>query len=1046
MVISNPLRAAATCLAVLVFSGSAAAGPETWLDKVDPLVLAQTEHGSADFLVVLGAQADTSEALTMQVKAERGRWVLNTLRETAAATQRPVAERLESLGVLYRSYWIVNMLWAHGDRDAVRAVAAMPEVRKVLANPSVPLQLPAFTPQAAEQPESIEWNITKVGAPSVWALGFLGQNVVVAGEDTGYQWDHPALKNQYRGWNGSSADHNYNWHDAIHSGGGSCGADSPFPCDDYGHGTHTMGTMVGDDGGSNQIGMAPQARWIGCRNMNQGAGTPTSYAECFQWFIAPTDLAGNNPDPSKAPDVINNSWTCTPGEGCTDPTLLQAVVENVRAAGIVVVASAGNSGSSCSSVTDPPAIYDAAYSVGATSSSDTIASFSSRGPVTSDGSGRLKPDISAPGVSIRSSVPGGGYEGGWNGTSMAGPHVAGAVALLLSAVPSWQGQVSLIENRLSQTATRSVVPTGQVCGGIPDNVFPNNTYGFGRLDVYAAVNEADLSSTLGDWPDPVQSGNNFVYTAIASNNGPRTASDVTLTITLPDTATYVSSTGSCSLAVHVLTCSIGSLSTGSSGQVKVTVHPTAPGTIVASADVSSSLPDLTPSNNHSEQTTTVVGGLSDLAADLSASPDPALVGAQFVYTLSATNGGFVTAQDAEATLTLPAGVALVSAPADCTPGGSSVTCTLGNLAPQAVTSREITVAPSATGQPVATLAVTSSSQDGNPLNNTTDHAVEVVDMVAVGLAADESVSGGSNGNGVLEPGETVELAPTWHNPSAGQVSQTGTLLSFVGPPGAAYSIIDGTADYGTIPAGGQGACTDCYVVSLSDPDVRPTLHWDATATEQLATGATISWLVHVGHTFEDVPESRWEYPYVEEFFHHGISAGCGGAHFCPDGTLTRQQAVVQLLRANGMFAQPAWEGIFSDMPACDPDPQVFCWSRWAEEAFRQGISAGCYYNPDTGERRFCPDGVFSRQQMAVQMLRVLGVTTQPPWEDIFSDMPACDPDPQVFCWSRWAEEFFRDGLTAGCYYDPGTGERRFCPDDIVPRSHFAVFTVRGWNW
>ena len=139
--------------------------------------------------------------------------------------------------------------------------------------------------------------------------------------------------------------HNYNWHDSIHSGGGSCGADSPAPCDDFGHGTHTMGTMVGDDGGTNKIGVAPRRKWIGCRNMDQGVGTPATYTECFQWFIAPTDLPNQNPDPSKAPHVINNSWGCPPSEGCTDPTVLQTVVENTRAAGIEVVVSAGNAGS-----------------------------------------------------------------------------------------------------------------------------------------------------------------------------------------------------------------------------------------------------------------------------------------------------------------------------------------------------------------------------------------------------------------------------------------------------------------------------------------------------------------------------------------------------------------------------------------------------------------------------------------------------------------------------------------------------------------------------
>ena len=174
-----------------------------------------------------------------------------------------------------------------------------------------------FHPIAA--PQGVEWNIIKVKAPDVWAMGFTGQGVVIGGQDTGYQWDHPALINQYRGWNGTSADHDYNWHDAIHedAGGNPCGYNSPFPCDDYGHGTHTMGTMVGDDGGANQIGMAPGARWIGCRNMDNGVGSPATYAECYQWFVAPTALDGSEPRPDLAPDVINNSWGCPPSEGCT---------------------------------------------------------------------------------------------------------------------------------------------------------------------------------------------------------------------------------------------------------------------------------------------------------------------------------------------------------------------------------------------------------------------------------------------------------------------------------------------------------------------------------------------------------------------------------------------------------------------------------------------------------------------------------------------------------------------------------------------------------
>ena len=289
------------------------------------------------------------------------------------------------------------------------------------------------------------------------------KGAVIGGQDTGYQWDHPALVNQYRGNNGIIVNHNYNWHDAIHSGGGSCGPNSPFPCDDFGHGTHTMGTMVGDDGAGNQTGMAPGARWIGCRNMNVGVGSPATYSECYQWFIAPTDLNNLNPRPDLAPDVINNSWGCPPSEGCTDPNVLLTVVNNVHAAGIVTAHSAGNSGPDCSTVSDPAAIYANSFTVGATDNTDTIAGFSSRGPVTIDGSNRLKPNVSAPGVNIRSSVPG-RYISGLSGTSMAAPHVAGLVALLISSQPSLAGHVDEIESLIELSAVPRT--TSQNCGGV----------------------------------------------------------------------------------------------------------------------------------------------------------------------------------------------------------------------------------------------------------------------------------------------------------------------------------------------------------------------------------------------------------------------------------------------------------------------------------------------------------------------------------------------------------------------------------------------------
>ncbi|MBI4771565.1 MAG: S8 family serine peptidase, partial [Chloroflexi bacterium] len=262
---------------------------------------------------------------------------------------------------------------------------------------------------------------------------------------------------------------------------------SPTPVDPHGHGTFTTSQMVGDDGGANQVGVAPGAKWIGCRNMDTGGnGTPATYTECFEWLIAPYPIGGDpgQGDPSLAPDSINNSWGCPASEGCSTDTL-KAIVEAVRAAGIFPAVAAGNSGSSCGSVYDPPAIYDASVSVGATTSSDAIAGFSSRGPVTRDGSNRLKPDISAPGQSIRGAVPGGGYQSGWSGTSMATPHVAGGVALVWQAQPRLVGNIDWTENLFELTAVHK--RSSQDCPPEPRRGVPNNTFGWGILDLYAAV-------------------------------------------------------------------------------------------------------------------------------------------------------------------------------------------------------------------------------------------------------------------------------------------------------------------------------------------------------------------------------------------------------------------------------------------------------------------------------------------------------------------------------------------------------------------------------
>ncbi len=205
-------------------------------------------------------------------------------------------------------------------------------------------------------------------------------------------WDHVALIDAYRGWDAASgtADHVYNWYDAFGRDpvlDPSCPADPQVPCDDQGHGTHTVGTLLGDATavGKSVLGMAPEAKWIGCRNMRHGIGTPASYTACFEFLLAPFPQGGD-PQTEGRPElgahVINNSWGCPPSEGCDFDSLRQ-VVENMRSAGVFVVASAGNHGPGCSTVEDPIGIYDAVFSVGAHNDAGLLAGFSSRGPVTS---------------------------------------------------------------------------------------------------------------------------------------------------------------------------------------------------------------------------------------------------------------------------------------------------------------------------------------------------------------------------------------------------------------------------------------------------------------------------------------------------------------------------------------------------------------------------------------------------------------------------------------------------------------------------------------
>jgi subtilisin family serine protease len=496
VITASRLIVPALMLSLLNICGETACG---WSDKVEPALLTQPMAGEAEFLVMLSQQADLSGASSLPSKRQKGTYVFERLTGVARATQGPLVNQLESWGVEHRAYWIANMVWVRGDLGVICSLAQREDVARLMVNGTMGVINPPALTNDPPKPYDVSSNLEKVHAPEVWALGYTGQGVVIGGQDTGYQWDHPALKRSYRGWDGTNVDHNYSWHDAIHSTvlTNPCGVNLMAPCDDFFHGTQTMGVMVGNDGGGHQVGMAPGARWIGARNMNYGVGSPATYAECCQWFLAPTNLQDEHPDPSQAPDVINNSWGCWKEEGCVDPQVLKLVVENLRAAGIVFVAAAGDGPSQCGSISSPPAIYAASLTVGGTFETDVIADDSSWGPVTVDGSNRIKPDVCAPGYSVPTSSPTNSY-GYIAATSGAAPHVAGQVALLLSAHPELRGQVDAIERLIEYTAV-PLTNFSYRCDPPGTNV-PNNLYGWGRIDTLSSLALGDSDGDgIPDW-------------------------------------------------------------------------------------------------------------------------------------------------------------------------------------------------------------------------------------------------------------------------------------------------------------------------------------------------------------------------------------------------------------------------------------------------------------------------------------------------------------------------------------------------------------------
>jgi subtilisin family serine protease len=469
----------ATVLAVIAASVVPSVAEENAEFEVLPSNRAAAEQQEAEetgrLLVRFDGRAELQA--TQQRRTDwdaRGRAVAEELKDRASRAQSRALGLIRQRRAEASSYWISNTVVVEGTDPALRRqLEQLPGVAEVRPERRYKIAEPVNVKQVLAAAQSItepDWGVSRIGADRAWDQGVLGGGVVIASIDSGVDHTHPAIAAQYRGNLGNGQfDHAYNWYDAS----GTC--PTAAPCDLDGHGTHTMGTMVGGDGPgpfTPDIGVAPAATWI-------GAGCGPSFCdesqlmEAGQWIVAPFGDDDHPADPSKRPHIVNNSWGAPGGD-----TTMVDMVRAWRAAGIVPVFSSGNEGPECGTV-GSPGDYPESYTVGATDRDDVIAAFSSRGASLAGGP---KPEVSAPGVDVLSAMPGNEYLE-LSGTSMAAPHVAGALALALSAAPELRHDVAAVTDALNRTAVDRV---DLACGGDADGD-PNNVYGEGRIDAAAAV-------------------------------------------------------------------------------------------------------------------------------------------------------------------------------------------------------------------------------------------------------------------------------------------------------------------------------------------------------------------------------------------------------------------------------------------------------------------------------------------------------------------------------------------------------------------------------
>ncbi|MFO7577157.1 MAG: S8 family serine peptidase, partial [Pelovirga sp.] len=416
--------------------------------------LAATAPGEPIAIIVTFAAAEKPAVLARRLGRDNRGTLIRELKARNERALGPVRQllRRHDIGGL-RPLWLVDGAAVSVPAEVIAELAALPGVATLSLDDT--LEAPRVLAADAATPK---WNILRTGAPLLWDLGYRGEGVTVAIIDSGINIEHPDLKERWRGLPGD-------WFDPY----GEC----PTPCDaSNSHGTSVAGVVAGGSAGGSAIGMAPGASLIAARIFREDVVTGeitanTSYiVQALQWALEP----GGNSD--GAPAVVNNSWGFDAVGECSEPLTLRDAIKTLKAAGIAVIASAGNSGGTegdyFTSVS--PANYPESLAVGATDSNNQVPHFSARGPSACPGDDTF-PDLVAPGFGIRVATAAQGYLTG-AGTSFAAPHVAGAMALLFQAQPGIR--LDTLEAALQQSATDVAEP------GIDDDS------GYGLLNVKAA--------------------------------------------------------------------------------------------------------------------------------------------------------------------------------------------------------------------------------------------------------------------------------------------------------------------------------------------------------------------------------------------------------------------------------------------------------------------------------------------------------------------------------------------------------------------------------